>query len=260
MIYDEISDAAIASHDRQREFPPEAHDALFDGLTLLLRDRAPCLDAGTGTGSIALPLLERGVSLVGIDISRAMLAALQAKTGEQAPLPLVRGDLARLPFADDAFAAAIAANVFHVIPAWRVALDELFRVVRSRGLLLFNLGSTGTPTKATRLVTKRFYAMLHDDTITPIGPRDAAEFHEELVMRGAIAKPSLEIRFQQTVSLDDIIARLEHNVFSRPATIDQDQASRAAATVRRWAHGEFGSLDVMQESERTLTVHIYELP
>jgi SAM-dependent methyltransferase len=260
MAYDELSDAAIAVHDRQRELPPEARDALFHGLAAHLRGRDPCLDAGIGTGSIALPLRERGVSLVGVDISRAMLAALRAKCGGQEPFPIVRGDLTRLPFADSMFEAVLAASVFHLIPAWRVALDELLRVVRPGGLLLVSLGSTGSAPETTRLVMQRFYAMLGESATIPIGPQDEAEFHEAMVARGAVAMPPLKVQFRRVDSLGGAIDWQEHNVFARPSSITQDQASRAAASVRKWAQDEFGSLDTMQESERTITFHIYQTP
>lgn len=260
MIYDQLSDAAIAAHDRQRALPPDAYEALFQALAAQMRGRGLCLDAGVGTGSYALPLAARGVPLVGVDVSRAMLAALRAKCGGQAPFPLVRGDLTRLPFADGVFGAVLAASVFHLIPAWRVALDELLRVVRPGGLLLIGLGSTGTLPESTRLIMERFYALLGESATTPVGPRDVAEFHEAMVMHGATEEPSIEMRFQRTVSLGSVIDWQEHNVFARPSTITQDQASRAAASVREWAGAAFGSLDTMQESERTITFHIYQAP
>ena len=74
------------------------------GVELLLdaarpRQQALILDVGCGTGRHALPLLERGFRVVGVDLSAVLLAAanksLQAAGRE---LPLVRADLRRLPF------------------------------------------------------------------------------------------------------------------------------------------------------------------
>ena len=42
------------------------------------------LELGIGTGRIALPLAGRGVPVHGIDLSRAMVARLQAKPGGDA--------------------------------------------------------------------------------------------------------------------------------------------------------------------------------
>ncbi|MDP9363688.1 MAG: class I SAM-dependent methyltransferase, partial [Chloroflexota bacterium] len=135
-----ITEAGIAAHDRQRSLPAEAERAMIEGLRVRLAGRGRCLDAGVGTGAVALPLARAGIPLVGLDRSRAMLGALVAKGDGGPPFPLVRGDLVRLPFVDGAFGAAVAANVFHLIAAWREATAELVRVVGPGGLLLVNLG------------------------------------------------------------------------------------------------------------------------
>lgn len=51
------------------------------------------LELGIGTGRIAIPLLEAGVPVEGIDASEAMVARLHAKPGGNA-IPVVIGDLA----------------------------------------------------------------------------------------------------------------------------------------------------------------------
>ncbi|WP_020670351.1 class I SAM-dependent DNA methyltransferase [Amycolatopsis nigrescens] len=51
------------------------------------------LELGIGTGRIALPLAARGVPVHGIDLSRAMVARLRAKSGGDA-IPVAIGDFA----------------------------------------------------------------------------------------------------------------------------------------------------------------------
>ncbi|NJD26878.1 MAG: class I SAM-dependent methyltransferase [Chloroflexi bacterium] len=51
------------------------------------------LELGIGTGRIALPLAARGVSVAGIDLSRAMVRRLRSKPGGR-DLPVVIGDFA----------------------------------------------------------------------------------------------------------------------------------------------------------------------
>lgn len=48
-----------------------------------LAGRGPALEFGIGTGRIALPLVQRGVPVVGIDDSEAMVARLRAKPGAE---------------------------------------------------------------------------------------------------------------------------------------------------------------------------------
>lgn len=58
-----------------------------------LAGRGRALELGIGTGRIALPLAARGVEVHGIDLSRAMLARLQAKPGGDA-IGVTVGDFA----------------------------------------------------------------------------------------------------------------------------------------------------------------------
>lgn len=262
MPYDDLGDAAIAAHDRQRQLPAEAHRAIFESLCAHLRGRGRCLDAGVGTGSIAVPLAAAGIPVVGVDVSRAMLDALRTKAGETS-LPLTRGDLARLPFCSGAFGAALAANVFHLIPAWRVAVAELVRVVCPGGLLLVNLGSGGPSDGPGASVLARFQEFLGGEWTqgqSEVGPHDASEFEGALLWHGVTVLPAIEIRYQQTSTLEAVIARLEHNVFARPKSIDQPTMHEAAAATRAWARERFGALDEPLVSEHVISYRIFQLP
>jgi SAM-dependent methyltransferase len=258
-----IGKDAIAAHDRQRQLPDAAQRALIEGLCAHLSDRGLCLDAGVGTGSIALPLVQAGIPVVGVDLSRAMLDAMQAKCYGATPFPLIQGDLTQLPFREGVFGAALAANVFHVIPVWQAAVAELVRVVRPGGLLLVNLGAGGLATEESRLVMNSFREFLGEAWSTDmdsVGPRNVAEFEACVLTHGAAPLTPLEIRFQQTSTLDGMINRLEHNVFARPSNIDEAALHRAASATRVWARERFGSLEAPKWSERVMTYRIYQLP
>jgi len=64
-------------------FDPAVIETTVDVLTELA-GRGRALEFAIGTGRIALPLARRGVSVHGIDISRAMVARLRAKPGGDA--------------------------------------------------------------------------------------------------------------------------------------------------------------------------------
>ena len=57
-----------------------------------LAGRGRALEFGVGTGRIALPLARQGVSVHGIDVSKAMVARLRAKPGG-ADIGVTIGDL-----------------------------------------------------------------------------------------------------------------------------------------------------------------------
>ena len=59
---------------------PEVVEPVLDLLSELAGD-GRALELGVGTGRIALPLAQRGVSVHGIELSRAMASRLKAKPG-----------------------------------------------------------------------------------------------------------------------------------------------------------------------------------
>jgi predicted TPR repeat methyltransferase len=104
-----------------------------------VRERAaPILDAGAGTGIVGEVLSILGYTrLVGIDLSDGMLAVARAK-GVYAELKNQTLG-ARLDFADDSFAAVVSAGVLTTGHAPPSCLDELLRITRPGGYLIFTL-------------------------------------------------------------------------------------------------------------------------
>ncbi len=76
---------------------------------------ASVLDAGCGTGRVAMELSRRGHPVVGVDVDEAMLAAARAKAPE---LAWVRGDLAdpALDFGRTFDVVVMAGNVLIFVP------------------------------------------------------------------------------------------------------------------------------------------------
>ena len=81
-----------ATYDEYRDpmFSAEVIDPAVDFLADLAGD-GRALEFAIGTGRIALPLKMRGVEVHGIDLSRAMVAQLQAKPGGS-DIPVTIGD------------------------------------------------------------------------------------------------------------------------------------------------------------------------
>ena len=73
-------------------FDPTAVDPVVEFLVELAGD-GTALELGIGTGRIALPLTERGITVHGIDLSEAMVARLRAKPGG-ADITVTIGDFA----------------------------------------------------------------------------------------------------------------------------------------------------------------------
>jgi predicted TPR repeat methyltransferase len=98
----------------------------------------PILDAGAGTGIMAELLVAMRYShIVGIDASAKMLALAAAKNMYRELHQMVLGR--PLDFADDRFAAVVSAGVFTEGHAPLAGLDELVRVTRTGGYVVFSI-------------------------------------------------------------------------------------------------------------------------
>ena len=73
-------------------FAPQVLGPAVDRLAGLAGDRR-ALEFAIGTGRIAVPLAQRGVSVTGIELSRPMIEQLRTKAEETA-IPVIVGDMA----------------------------------------------------------------------------------------------------------------------------------------------------------------------
>lgn len=104
-------------------------------------DAGPALDAGCGTGLAGDYLHILGYSdLTGIDLSDAMLARARARGTYTRLERMVLGET--LDLATGAFAGTIASGVFTDGHAPHSAFDELIRVTRPGGHIVFNVRET----------------------------------------------------------------------------------------------------------------------
>ena len=113
--------------ERQRYRP--LRPLMFQGLS------GHILDAGVGTGS-NFPFYPPGATVVGLDISPAMLAEAERRLNEAtAPVELLGMDVTRLDFPDASFDAAVATFLFCVLDEELQVpgLRELGRVVKPGG-------------------------------------------------------------------------------------------------------------------------------
>ncbi|HOT91736.1 MAG TPA: class I SAM-dependent methyltransferase [Anaerolineae bacterium] len=108
--------------------------------TLGIPDGGKVLDVGTGTGFVAIEvarlLSERGVQVVGLDLSPAMLA-LAAENAQRAGLNGAvtwrEGNAYAMPFADGEFDAVISNDSLHHWEDPVAIFNEIARVVKPEG-------------------------------------------------------------------------------------------------------------------------------
>lgn len=139
---------ADAVRDAYRRWA-RVYDDVFGGVSAAGRNRAVAaanalpgrrvLEVGVGTG-LALPRYAPEKRVVGIDLSRDMLARAQERVRTERlrnVVGLVEMDAERMGFADASFDIAVAMFTATVVPDARRLFAEMRRVVRPGGDLLF---------------------------------------------------------------------------------------------------------------------------
>lgn len=106
--------------------------------TASIRSGERVLDLACGTGELERRLVEAvpGATVVGVDISPAMIDRARSKLDGTPGVRFEWADVHRLPFEEDAFDVAICANSFHYFTHPEQVLEEAARVVRPGGRLV----------------------------------------------------------------------------------------------------------------------------
>lgn len=134
----------------------------LDRFRELLPAGARVLDIGCGPGFDSLGLSERGLAVLGLDLTRAMLDVARMRQGVRA---LVQGDSRSLPFAIGSFAGVWASASLLHLPKSQVseALREVARVLGDGGVFYSAMkegdrDEFDTPAAGAAVTSPRFFA------------------------------------------------------------------------------------------------------
>jgi ubiquinone/menaquinone biosynthesis C-methylase UbiE len=246
-------DRAAAYYDRTRGYPDGVGELVADLFCRAgqLGPTSTVLEIGVGTGRIALPLAARVQRVVGVDLARPMLARLCSKLANERVLPLI-ADAVALPFANARFDAVVGMHVFHLLPAWRVALAEVRRVLAPHGYYLDAQDSQLLP---------ELWEAAYQGLTKPANvgvDHGATDFPSALGFRAA-GEPST-LRFPVQVSLSTFLRNLEERVWSATWRLSDDDHARLCDNMRAAIMVRFGSLDTVLDLERQVSVRAFAPP
>jgi SAM-dependent methyltransferase len=251
-------DRAAEYYDETRGLSSEGVLRTTEALSEAFAGAGPVLEVGVGTGQVAIPLGEAGVQIVGLDLSHPMLARLLRKPGGRA-LPVVGGDVTLMPFRDDAFGGAYLRWVLHLVPAWKRAVHEIARVVRSGGRFLAGLGSYGGPQAE---IQARFAATT-GVSMEPVGLAwgDHQQLDDEVAAIGGEKLPDRTFVAPDRDDLEHFVHGIELNRYSWTWTVTDDALrAAAAADARAWAEERWGPLDRVPKGTFEWRYAAYRLP
>lgn len=250
-------DRAADYYDRTRAVPDSVMAQLIPLLVAAIPSGERCLEIGIGTGRIALPLVDAGVEVVGVDLSREMLAKLVAKRRGQWP-DVATADATRLPFQDGTFGSAIASHVLHLIPSWKDAIREVRRVVRPGGTFLVSRGGRDR-TAWLESITSYFFRQAGDPPWPPgAASIDVVDAHMREFGMAATALPDLGI--ETNVTVEEVIGNMEAGYWAACWGIAPEVRAKAAAATREWAARELGDIGAGRQTIwESSTWHSYVL-
>jgi len=230
-VYDEDCFNAVLDFITAR-FPPSSYRKLFE--------------PGIGTGRIAIPFAARGYDVTGVDISDEMLNVLSGKLRKN-PVPRVtfqKADATHLPFADGVFDIAVAVHVLHLIRDWKKAMEEVFRVLRPDGPIVFLYTGTGSEipdikARYRELCAERGYSASH------IGMKTAAELDDYVTGIGRrIERLQDRWRWKIRLGIDKTLAHMKSHYYSFTNLAPEDVHLQVLKTIEHELTERYGNLDV----------------
>jgi SAM-dependent methyltransferase len=94
------------------------------------------LDAGTGTGTLALGIAPHAHEIVGVDLVPELLSAARRLARGQGNVSFVQADVLALPFEPESFDLAASSRTLHHVARPELLVSELARVTRPGGRVL----------------------------------------------------------------------------------------------------------------------------
>lgn len=137
------------------------------------RPDGPVLEAGCGAGRVLRHYYQRGVAIVGLDFIASVLNAIRA---EDPTIPLVAGDITRLPFPDQSFSAVLAFGLYHGLEHnVEGALADTWRIIKPGGLLCASMRLDNLQNRVTDHMAARATRQAEDGHVGHAGQQ---QFHK----------------------------------------------------------------------------------
>ncbi|MGZ5298526.1 MAG: class I SAM-dependent methyltransferase, partial [Actinomycetota bacterium] len=233
-------DAAADYYDETKALPPDALAATIDLLAAELGGSARVLDVGVGTGLLALPLVERGLHVDGVDLSAPMLRRATAKAAPCTRVGLTVADATHLPFRGGAFDGAFMRHVLHLVPGWQQVLAEAVRVVRPGGKLVVSITDY---TGLYREIQGRFLLEAGGLPLSVgLRPDDPGSLRRAMLGLGARVRPLPVVRGRRTLTVDRFLTGIEDGQYSWTWPATDERRRHAARRLRAWLVRRFGDL------------------
>ncbi len=250
-------DRAASFYDRTRGFPPGVEKQVAGGIVRWagLKEGERLLELGVGTGRLALPLVEEGLAVFGVDISWKMLEVLRGKD-RQHRVCAVQGDITALPFSSASFDAVLAVHVLHLVGAWQTALAEAVRVLRPDGCFVLGWGERDedSPTCQVRKAWREIVHRLGGTTERP-GEQESEHIVAVLEAIGLRREEVREAaRWTVRVSPAGAVQTIAERIFSETWFLPEELHREALEQLRKWVGQHYADPEAPVETEEAFHV------
>jgi SAM-dependent methyltransferase len=199
-------------------------DAASGGAVPRHRDQLPVLELGAGTGRLAVPISERGVPVVGVDASMAMLERLRART-DAVDVEVLAADLAALPLRGPVRGAVLAFNTLFNLAscdAQQAFFHDVARILAPGGFVAAELFVPAHEADVPDAVVEPSRIEV-DRVVLTASIRDRATQvvsgqHIELTEAGGVRLRPWMIRYADPEELDDMATRAGLELWRREAS------------------------------------------
>jgi len=248
-------DRAAGIYDKTRLLPEPTATHGIQAILDITGPEALILDAGTGTGRLSIPLLERGARLVGCDLSIKMLTRLQEKFPSAL---LAQADIAYLPLPTDYFDALLTVHVMHLVGPWREALREFRRVLKPGGkyLNIRTYEPVGVSVREQIRGFWRSWVTTRGGNVQLPGVQNRTELLHELHGMGANIMEVEVVRYTHIYTLQEELERYENRVYSDMWNIPDDIYEASLQELRARLARDYDRFDGQIEDEVRFAIDV----
>ncbi|MCP4166980.1 MAG: class I SAM-dependent methyltransferase [Chloroflexi bacterium] len=251
-----VFDRAASYYDRTRTESPEIATALTNMLIEqgALSEMMRVLEVGVGTGRITIPLLRRGINVIGVDMSLPMMRVMRAK---QPDATVAQANATQLPFRAESAHAVILSHVLHLIAGWERALYEVQRVLKPGGKLL-HCWQEHNSESAGQVIISKFFELVraHGGGTERPGVRDRQTLID-FGQRQGWQSQTIEVAIWASKEpLSTLVERFRLRQWSSTWQIADDVFAKALLEWERWLKETYGNDDQPLPHERRIMLDV----
>ncbi len=256
--FDRVADV----YDETRGLPPAAEATIADAIALELRRFTPAahvIEIGIGTGRVAIPLAERGMRVVGFDVSPKMLLRLRHKRKD---VDVCLAEAANPPLKDGVFDAALFVHVLHLVPDVAASVIAGRALVHDRGVLIFGSDDeqTGVREEADHAIRKTVREIAGVE-MTGWKPYEESDTIARRILEqaGAQLTRTTVARWTARTNAKRHVERLARRDFSSAWDIPDDHLPQVIGRVAPLLQDIYGSWDEDREYPRSFSLTVARL-